>query len=295
MSEAGTELPSPYQPYYNYLAEHVMAPFYEERLKSLKSLRLADVLKRKNPYLFKAKNIELAQDLVKGIIDAFLSSQEEGKFGNLLEGFAIFVSNKLHGGSKSSLASLDLEFERENKYYIVGIKSGTNWGNADQINAMKNNFKAAREALRARGVTKEIVAVNGCIYGKDRNPLKNKKKLKGKGAGYADEEADKVYYKYAGQDFWNFISGDDELYREIIKPIDEKAKQKSKTFKTAYSAKVNEMTAEFIRDFTVEGQIDWIKLIDYVSKRNGGEATSGSPAEATEEGAINSGVAENNT
>jgi hypothetical protein len=99
--------------------------------------------------------------------------------------------------------------------------------------------------------------------------------------------------RLAGQDFWKFISGDDELYREIIKPIDEKAKQKSKTFKTAYSAKVNEMTAEFIMDFTVEGQIDWIKLIDYVSKRDAGGSTAGSVAEATEESAIDLGAAEN--
>jgi hypothetical protein len=34
---------------------------------------LASVLKRKNPYLFKAKNIELAGDLVKSVVDAFLS------------------------------------------------------------------------------------------------------------------------------------------------------------------------------------------------------------------------------
>src|SRR5215212_1534655 len=122
MSEAETELPSPYQPYYDHLAEHVIAPFYEDRLKSLKSLRLADVLKRKNPYLFKAKNIELAQDLVKGVVDAFLSSQEEGKFGNLLEGFAIHVSRTLYGGFESELKSVDLEFERGGVYYIVGIK-----------------------------------------------------------------------------------------------------------------------------------------------------------------------------
>lgn len=284
MSEAGQEaLPSPYQPYYDHLAEHVIAPFYEERLKSLKSLRLSDVLKRKNPYLFKAKNVELAQDLVKGIIDAFLSSQEEGKFGNLMEGFAIFVSKNLYGGFKSTLASLDLEFERDDKYYIVGIKSGTNWGNADQITAIKNNFKAARAALRARGITKEIGAINGCIYGKDRNPLKNKKKLKGKGAGYTDEEADKVYYKYAGQDFWNFISGDDKFYLEIIKPIDDKAKKKAEDFKKAYNAMINEMTAEFIKDFMAEGQIDWFKLVDYVSQRDTTRAAATNPADATEE------------
>ena len=89
-----------YQDYYGYLSEHVITPFYQTRFNKLNSLKLKDVLKRKNPYLFKAKNIELAGDLVKGIVDAYLSSQEEGIFGNLLEGFAINVSKKLFENSK---------------------------------------------------------------------------------------------------------------------------------------------------------------------------------------------------
>ncbi|MDT7778869.1 MAG: hypothetical protein QOC99_1381 [Acidobacteriota bacterium] len=119
---------SPYQHFYDYLAEHVITPFYNFRLGGLQSIRLASVLKRKNPYLFKAKNIELAGELVQSIVDAFLSSQEETIFGNLLEGFAIYVSQILYGGFKSELKSVDLEFERDGVYYIVGIKSGTNWG-----------------------------------------------------------------------------------------------------------------------------------------------------------------------
>lgn len=83
-------------------------------------------MKRKNPYLFKAKNLELASDLVKSIVDAFLSSQEETTFGNLMEGFAIFVSETKYGGFKSKFKSVDLEFERDGMYYIVGIKSGIN-------------------------------------------------------------------------------------------------------------------------------------------------------------------------
>jgi hypothetical protein len=67
-----------YQDYYDYLSEYVITPFYKTRFDKLNSLKLKDVLKRKNPYLFKAKNIELAGDLVKGIVDAYLSSQEEG-------------------------------------------------------------------------------------------------------------------------------------------------------------------------------------------------------------------------
>lgn len=248
--------PDNYQRYYEYLAGHVITPFYENRLNNLNQLSLRSVLKRKNPYLFKAKNIGLAGELVKSIVDAFLSSQEEGIFGNLMEGFAIYVSKILHNGFKSELKSVDLEFERDDVYYIVGIKSGTNWGNSDQVNKMRDNFKLAKELLRERGIRQEIVAVNGCIYGKDRVPFKT------------HQDAEKQYYEYAGQDFWNFVSGDDQLYREIIKLIDEEAQQKDETFKRAYAAKINEMTQDFVNEFmTADNQIDWIKLVDYVSKR----------------------------
>ncbi|MBC7931548.1 MAG: cytosolic protein [Rubrivivax sp.] len=248
---------SPYQDYYDYLAEHVITPFYNVRLKGLQSLSLDNVLKRKNPYLFKAKNIELAGELIKSIVDAFLSSQEETVFGNLLESFAIYVSHTLYGGFKSNLKSVDLEFERDGVYYVVGIKSGTNWGNSDQVNRMRDNFKSARHILRERGVMSEIIAVNGCINGKDRNSLKT----------HADPE--KQYFKYAGQVFWDFISGDENLYREIILPIDREARQKDEAFKRAYAAKVNEMTQDFTASFmTPDNQIDWLKLIDYVSQRD---------------------------
>jgi ATP-dependent protease HslVU (ClpYQ) peptidase subunit len=248
-----------YQNYYDYLAEEVMTPFYNDRLNNLNKLRLKDVLKRKNPYLFKAKNLELAGDLVKSIVDAFLSSQEETKFGNLLERFAIYVSQSLYGGFKSNFKSVDLEFERDGIYYIVGIKSGTNWANSDQIAAMKSNFKIAKQNLRQKGVTSEIIAVNGCMYGRETMHLKN------------NIDIEKVYYKYAGQDFWYFISNDDNLYQEIIVPIDEKAKEKDEKFKSAYAAKVNEMTQDFILNFMKNNQIDWVKLIDYVSKRGKSE------------------------
>jgi site-specific DNA-methyltransferase (cytosine-N4-specific) len=246
---------SRYRHYHDYLAEHVITPFYNVRLNNLKGLNLKSVLKRKNPYLFKAKNIELAGDLVKSIVDAFLSSQEETIFGNLLEGFAVYVSKTLYSGFKSELKSVDLEFERDGVYYVVGIKSGTNWGNSDQVNRMRDNFKTAKQLLRERG-HKEVVAVNGCIYGKDGRSFKT----------HADP--DKQYYKYAGQVFWHFISDDDNLYREIIAPIDKEARRKDEDFKKAYAAKVNEMTQEFTANFmTADSQIDWLGLIDFVSRR----------------------------
>ncbi len=232
-----------------------MTPFYLKRLEKLESLRLEDVLKRKNPYLFKAKNIELAGDLARSIVDAYLSSQEETLFGNLLEDFAVYVAETLYDGFKSKRKSLDLEFLRDDKYFIVGIKSGISWGNSDQVAAMKNNFKAARQSLREDGIEQEVVAVNGCIYGRNSNPLKK------------NVDKDKVYFKYAGQEFWNFLSGDDNLYREIIVPIDEQAKEKDAAFRRAYNAKVHELTSDLMLHFVNDGQIDWIKLVDFVSAR----------------------------
>ncbi len=254
--------------YHAYLSNDVLKPFYQKRLERITILTLDTILKSKNPYLFRAKNIEVAGDLVKSIIDAYLSSQEETMFGNLLEGFAIHVASTLYNGFKRrpALKSVDLEFQREGVYYIVGIKSGTVWGNSDQIRAMKDNFKEAKRLLRQEeNVTSEIVAVNGCMYGTDANPLKN---MKGRGKQIVPEEPDKVYYKYAGQDFWHFISGDDNLYQEIIIPIGAEAKGKDAAFKEAYTRKVNQMTEDFTARFlTPDKLIDWTKLIDFVSKR----------------------------
>ena len=45
--------------------EENIGDFHARRADSLQSLKLTQVLKRKNPYLFKAKNINDAHDLVK--------------------------------------------------------------------------------------------------------------------------------------------------------------------------------------------------------------------------------------
>ena len=66
-------------------------PLLTKRLESLAGLKLEKVLARKNPYLFKAKYIESAGDLVKQLLDAHLSSQEETVFGDFLEVLAVYV------------------------------------------------------------------------------------------------------------------------------------------------------------------------------------------------------------
>ncbi len=224
--------------------------FHERRIQKLSNLKLIDVLKRKNPYLFKAKNLNTAAELVKSILDAHLSSQEEAIFGGFLEELAIHICKQVYGGDKSSTVGIDLEFNKDGIRYIVSIKSGPNWGNAGQIRKMIDNFKRAKITLRTNAPHTNVVAVNGCCYGKQRNP----------------DRGD--YFKYCGQKFWEFISGDDNLFVEIIEPMGHKAKEHNEAFEREYAKVINKFTQDFGEQFLKEtGEIDWEGLVRFNSKK----------------------------
>lgn len=222
--------------------------FHEKILKRLCKLKLNDLLERKNPYLFRAKAIDTAQDLIKSILDAYLSAQEEGIFGGFLESLAIFINGRVYNGRKSSAAGIDLEFDRDGIHYIVSIKSGPNWGNSQQVEKLQNNFQKAKRILGTNTTKTKIVAVNGCCYGKDRQTDKG------------------GYLKLCGQQFWEFISGNDALYTDIIEPLGQRARQKNESFKEEYAKVINRFTKEFATDYCDEqGSILWTKLVKFNS------------------------------
>ena len=231
---------------FNYVETNI-STFHQKRLEYVQSkVDLNKILKRKNPYLFRAKHILTAQDLIKGFLDAFLQSQEETLFGQFMEGLAIYVCNKVYGAKKSELTGIDLEFEKDNCIYIVEIKAGWNWGNASQIKQLKINFENAKKELQ-QTTKKQIIAVNGCCFGKNKKPEKQ------------------GYFKYCGQQFWELISGNENLYVDIIEPIGYRAKQKNEEFLIAYSQIVNKLTLEFSQHFCKDGIIDWKELIKFNS------------------------------
>lgn len=229
-----------------YVKENI-GSFHKGRLESLKRLKLHKILERKNPYLFKAKDILLAQDLVKILLDAYLSSQEETIFGNFLEGLAIFVNGKVYGGWKSSTQGIDLEFNKDDIRYILAIKSGPNWGNSSQIRKMQDDFRKAKQTIRTSNSNIHVIAVNGCCYGRNNKPDRGE------------------YYKYCGQKFWEFISGNAELYLKIIKPLGYSAKEKNDEFKEEYAQIVNNFTFEFSEIFVINGKINWDVLVQFNS------------------------------
>jgi len=224
--------------------------FHAKRIESIDNLKLSIVLKRKNPYLFKAKNILTSDQLVRNLVDAHISSNEETLFGDWLEGLAIFVNSMVYGGFKSGIPGIDLEFDNDGIRYIVSIKSGPNWGNSSQIKKMVNDFKTAGKTLRTSNSNLRVIGINGCCYGKDRHPDKGD------------------YFKYYGQKFWEFISGSSILYLDLIQPLGHLARERNEEFNISYSRMINKFVLEFSLNFcNTHGSMDWEKLVKFNSAK----------------------------
>lgn len=233
--------------------EDNIGQFHQNRLDKVNGIELKQVLKAKNPYLFKAKNISKASELIESITAAYLSSSEEGAFGNWLERLAIYVNESVYGGRKAVVEGIDLDFDRDGVRYLVAIKSGPNWGNDSQIKKLIDQFNTARKRLNTSGANASIVCVNGCCYGKS-----NKK---------TDYKSKGNYYKFCGQRFWELISGDESLYLELINPLNKDAEAKNNEFKLSYDSLINRLTRGFLDDFcSSAGQIDWDKLVKFNSE-----------------------------
>ena len=229
-----------------YVNENVV-DFHQRRIGSLEELRLEKLLK-KNPYLFKAKNIITAGELITGLLEAFLSSSEEKLFGDFLEGLAIFIAQKTCDGHKSAAPGVDLEFFNKNVHYVVSVKSGTNWGNSSQQSKLEQDLKNAVVRVKQSNRGANVQPVLGICYGKTKTSY-----VRG-------------YLKVVGQNFWYLISEDRDLYTDIIEPIGHKAKEHNETFLLERSRVINRFTKLFIDKFCDDrGTINWVKLVEFNS------------------------------
>ena len=79
--------------------------FYASLIQKIDGLNIQKVMKRKNPYLYRAKAMQNAAEIVESVLTAFVSSSEETIFGNcFFEPIAIAAS----GGRKALAEGIDI-------------------------------------------------------------------------------------------------------------------------------------------------------------------------------------------
>ncbi|MBS3069029.1 cytosolic protein [Candidatus Micrarchaeota archaeon] len=223
--------------------------FHENRLKSLEETDFHTLLKKKNPYLFRAKNLVTAQELITSFLDAKISSSEEEIFGEFLEGLAIFVAQKTKNASKSSAHGIDFEYASGGTRFLVSVKSGLNWGNSSQWKALQRDYEGAIKILKQSKHVKNVVCVLGIGYGKAKTTTKR---------GYI--------LQVCGQNFWYMVSGDETVYTKIIEPLGYRARELNYSFLAKKNQVINKFTGQFISEFCdKDGSIIWEKLVRYNS------------------------------
>ncbi|MDA1193038.1 MAG: PmeII family type II restriction endonuclease [Candidatus Poribacteria bacterium] len=240
-----------------YVEAHIHT-FHQKRLDLLDRTKLPDLLKRKNPYLFRAKNLMTAQDVVVSLLDAVLSSSEEQLFGNFLEDLAIFVAGKTLNAQSASGYGLDFQFQEGRSMNLVSVKSGKNWGNSSQWKALADNFLKARRTLMQKSDIDYVEFILGVCYGnaKITRPRKG------------------LILQLCGQTFWHRISGVKSFYIDIVEPIGHRARENNDAFTENKAAVINRCTQGFMRDYCdASGRIAWDEIVRFNSANYDDHAT----------------------
>ena len=222
--------------------------FYTTLIEKIDKLNIQKVMKRKNPYLYRAKAMQSASEIVDSVLTAFVSSSEETIFGNcFFEPIAIAAS----GGHKALAEGIDIMFQDNinNTIYAIAVKSGPSVFNADSKKRQEQNFMAASKLAQQAKARYE--AYIGYCYGKKNDSGRGKPKM---------------YQELAGKRFWAELTGDEEFYIKIINYMGTMPEQYVAEYKESYNKAANRLVREFSNSFCKEdGSIDWEKLVEFNS------------------------------
>jgi hypothetical protein len=220
--------------------------FYSRLTSALNKINIRKIMAQKNPYLFRAKAMNGAFEIVEALVSAFISSSEETIFGNLFFEPIAYVASQ---GQKAVAEGIDITLDRGDTIYAIAVKSGTKVFNADSRKRQEQNFNAAHKL--AQQARKRFVPIVGYGYGKKR----------ASGRGRA-----RIYEECAGQLFWHELTGDEDFYIKIIRYMSKLPEKYIENFNEAYSRAVNRLALEFAAEFCFkDGSIDWEKLVKFNS------------------------------
>lgn len=237
------------------LEQHIIEclnKFYRRRLKNLSTLKLKEVLKRRNPYLMRAIGIGNAAELVEYLLTSHTQASDEGIFGDaFIEPLVLLICESM-GGHKSGAKGIDIEIVIGSNYKAIAVKSGPNIFNSSQTARMNDEFQELQNRLRQhlKSLGKQFDPILGSAYG-SRDSAPTKKRL---------------FRTLAGQAFWKEITGDPDFYIRLVQLMREHPSKHRLEYKEEWDKAINRFAKELLNQFAKEdGSLDWEAIVRYNS------------------------------
>ena len=201
-----------------------------------------EILRRKNPFLFRARVTGDVYDLCSAVLNAFLSSSEETMFGNTIERVAFIIAAHARNGQKSGIAGIDIEYPTGSlERTIISVKSGPSWGNSSQIARLRQHFNQAGIILRQGGIAAR--PIEGITYGPSTVVDRG------------------THLRIVGQAFWREISNWDNTHQLVLSIIgDHAANGLAGLRDTTTERMVDYLTDQGVAN--ASGNIDWPSLCE---------------------------------
>jgi len=235
--------------------EELLSSFYSKRIAGLEKAKaeIASRIKNKNPYLFCALGISSPEDFISALLDAHISSSDETLFGNdFFEPLAKWSASKAWKDPEGNCTvqtsletGVDISIETLTKDYCIAVKSGVKIFNAQSKKQQATNFLSINK--RKQKDKRAFEAIVGYCYGKkqSRNTQYN-------------------FSEYAGEDFWEFLTGDSSFYLRIATSIAKHSTKNNQTFCKIKASTTEQLIDYFKKTYVEDGAIKWEALVKEV-------------------------------
>lgn len=133
-------------------------------------------------------------------------------FGTQMQKFC----NEVLSAYASTTSGIDIEFidtvDQRKKY--CQLKTGPNTINYDDIDTIRNHFKAVKNLARINHLSLNVTdCIVGVMFGTENSLNSSYKSI------------DQEYPVYVGQSFWYRLTGDEKFYYELIDAFEEVAEE----------------------------------------------------------------------
>jgi hypothetical protein len=199
---------------------------------------MRDIIKGKNPYLYRASGIRTCDDLVRRVLVDYGSASVEGDFGKFFETVAQVAS----GGVKpAGGGEVDLDIRIDGVARLYAIKSGAKGFNSSSYDKAKRDLNSAERRLRQDRVrTEKKIAF---AYGRKTTSFRE------------------GIEHMASKDFWAEVSGDADFYEKLLRACDALAYLYTADMRAPYDG----LLAEAHHLFCKDNEIDWERILKLVS------------------------------